>query len=229
MKSNFLILTLCAALTMAHSFISAAEPRLYDQSAPKPAPAIRGEPIVPVNAAPASDETSSARANPPLQSALARARAVAERMQTNGVRTNATGHLIVGFEKLSNFKCDTYYEIEPPLRHPVVKLRDPVPDSIKALDERRIAVTGYMLPLRTGAKGCTDLLLVRDQASCCFGRAPKMNHWIHVAAPEPGLRVATGYPVTILGTLRVGPFSENGSIISLYEMQGDKLELPGYR
>jgi len=224
MKNNFLILTLCAALIMAHSFISAAEPALYDQSAPKPVPAIRGELIVSTNAQPAS-----AAANLALQSVLARARAVADRMQTNGARTNATGHLIIGFGMLSSFKCDTCTEIESPHRYPVVKLRDTVPDSIKALDGRRTAITGFMLPLRTSAKGCTDLLLFRDQASCCFGRAPKMNHWIHVKVAEPGFRVATGYPVTILGTLRVGPFIKNGSVNSLCEMQGDKLELPVYR
>ena len=110
-----------------------------------------------------------------------------------------------------------------------MKLRDAVPDSIKALDGRRVAITGFMLPLRTSEKGCTDLLLMRDQGSCCFGRVPKLNHWIHVKVPEPGFRPATGYPITILGTLRVGPFIEDGSINSLYEMQGDKLHLPAYR
>lgn len=195
-----------------------AETPATSPSAYKPVPVVRGEPIV-----------STTATNPALASTLARARAVAERMQTNGARTNATGHLVVGFETLSGFNCETYSEIEPPLRYPVVKLRGTVPDPVRALDGRRIAITGFMLPLRTSAAGCTNLLLFRDQASCCFGRAPKMNHWIHVTAAAPGLRVATGYPVTILGTLRVGPFLQDGSITSLYEMHGDKLELPDYR
>ena len=229
MNNRFSILAFGAALRLACSRGSAAEPVLYGQPAPRPAPTIRGEPIATASPAASNAAPAVAIRNPALQSALARARAVAERMQTNGARTNATGHLIVGFETLSSFKFDTYYEIEPPLRHPVVKTRDPVPESARTLDGRRVAVTGFMLPLRTGAAGCTNLLLVRDQASCCFGRVPKLNHWIHVTAPEPGLRVATGYPVTILGTLRVGPFAEDGSITSLYEMQGEKLELPDYR
>ena len=231
MKNNFLILALGAALIMARSFISAAEPTLYGQSAPKSVPAIRGEPIASINAAtlPVPAQPPSAAANPALQSALARARAIAGRMETNGFRTNATGHLLGSFAMLSGFKCDTYTEIEPPHRYPVVKLRDRIPDYIRPIDGRRVAVTGFMLPLRTSAKGCTDLLLVRDQASCCFGATPKMNHWIRVTAPDPGLRVVTGRPITVLGTLRVGPFVENGSITSIYEMSGDRLELPDYR
>lgn len=164
-----------------------------------------------------------------VQNTLARARAIAEKMETNGFRTNATGHLLISFAMLSGFKCDTYMEIEPPHRFPVVKLRDHVPDYVRPLHARKVSVTGFMLPLRTTAKGCTDFLLVRDQASCCFGAAPKMNHWIHVTAPEPGLRVVASRPITVLGTLRVGPFIQDGSVTSIYEMSGDKLELPDYR
>lgn len=91
------------------------------------------------------------------------------------------------------------------------------------------AATNSTVATTNTAKGCTDFLLVRDQASCCFGAAPKMNHWIHVTAPEPGLRVMTGRPITVLGTLRIGPFIEDGSVTSIYEMAGDKLELPDLR
>lgn len=188
--------------------------------------------VAPLHAAetttnPASSSTITNSAA--IQNTLARARAIAEKMETNGFRTNATGHLLVSFAMLSGFKCDTYMEIEPPHRFPVVKLRDPIPQYVRPLHERKVAVNGFMLPLRTTAKGCTDFLLVRDQASCCFGATPKMNHWIHVTAPDPGLRVVTGRPITVLGTLRVGPFVENGSVSSIYEMAGDKLELPDYR
>ena len=190
-----------------------------------PRAAISAEKAVPSGASFATSATS----HKAIQDTLARARAIAEKMETNGFRTNATGHLLVRFAMLSGFKCDTYMEIEPPHRYPVVKLRDPIPQYVRPLHDRKVAVTGFMLPLRTTAKGCTDLLLVRDQASCCFGATPKMNHWIHVTAPEPGLRVVTGRPITVLGTLRVGPFVENGSITSIYEMSGDKLDLPDYR
>ncbi|MBK7999417.1 MAG: hypothetical protein IPK15_12085 [Verrucomicrobia bacterium] len=41
-----------------------------------------------------------------IQNTLARARAIAEKMETNGFRTNATGHLLVSFAMLSGFKCE---------------------------------------------------------------------------------------------------------------------------
>jgi hypothetical protein len=188
-------------------------------------------PGLPASAAEAATNSTVTTTNSvaAIEKTLARARAIAEKMETNGFRTNATGHALVSFAMLSGFKCDTYMEIEPPLRFPVVKLRDPIPDYVRPLHARKVSVTGFMLPLRTTAKGCTDFLLVRDQASCCFGAAPKMNHWIHVTAPEPGLRVMTGRPITVLGTLRIGPFVEDGSVTSIYEMAGDKLELPDLR
>ena len=45
----------------------------------------------------------------------------------------------------------------------------------------------------------------------------------------PGAKAAQGIPVSLLGTLRVGPHYENGLLSSLYELQGEKMELPDQR
>jgi hypothetical protein len=85
-------------------------------------------PGLPASAAEAATNSTVTTTNSvaAIEKTLARARAIAEKMETNGFRTNATGHALVSFAMLSGFKCDTYMEIEPPLRFPVVKLRVPV-------------------------------------------------------------------------------------------------------
>ena len=110
MKTNFHSLIgngALLALVLGGSVLLAGEPP-PDQPARKASVVVRGEPIAP--ASPASNTTprTTETTNASLQETLARARVVAERMESNGFRTNATGHLVIGFETLSAFKCDTY-------------------------------------------------------------------------------------------------------------------------
>jgi len=160
------------------------------------------------------------RTSPPSPSSMAStAIAPMQAASTNGV-------LHLGFDTLAAFP----YVVR--MEHPdgqdgraVMVTDDRLPDSIRALDGRRVAVAGYVMPLRTQSRGVTEFLLVRDLLSCCFGSNPQMNHWIHVSMPRGEFRPVISRPATVRGILRVGELRKDGMIHSIYRLEAEKVEM----
>lgn len=94
-----------------------------------------------------------------------------------------------------------------------------VPDEVRALDGRRVAITGFMLPIRVREGHVTEFLLMRDQSMCCFGTIPAMNDWIVVKAAGRGMRPLMDVPITIGGTLKVRGRFENSYLIGIYHIE----------
>lgn len=101
---------------------------------------------------------------------------------------------------------------------------DHIPQRIRDLDGRRVAVDGYVMPLRTQGRGVLEFLLVRDSLTCCFGVSPLMNHWIYVTLPRGDFRPRIFQAATVTGTLRVGELRKAGSIQSIYRLEGEQVE-----
>jgi hypothetical protein len=93
-----------------------------------------------------------------------------------------------------------------------------VPEAVRQLDGRRVAITGFMLPIRVKEGHVTEFLLLRDQSLCCFGTIPSMNDWIVVKAAGRGVRPLMDVPITIGGTLQVRGRFENSYLIGIYHM-----------
>lgn len=139
---------------------------------------------------------------------------------------STNGVLNLGFETLAAFPFVVRLEHpDGPDGRAVMATDDRLPDSIRALDGRRVAVAGYVMPLRTQARGVTEFLLVRDLLSCCFGSNPQMNHWIHVSMPRGEFRPVISRPATVHGTLRVGELRKDGIIHSIYRLEAEKVEM----
>jgi hypothetical protein len=102
---------------------------------------------------------------------------------------------------------------------------DAIPSRIQSLDGCRAAVSGYVMPIRMQARGVTEFLLVRDQLSCCFGLSPLMNHWIHVTVPRGEFRPRIFQAAMVVGTLHVGEQRKDGSIVSIYRLEGERVEV----
>lgn len=49
-----------------------------------------------------------------------------------------------------------------------------------------------------------------------------LNQWVHVKMQVGSKARFTHYPTTISGTLEVGELIENGEVISLYRLTGEK-------
>jgi hypothetical protein len=64
------------------------------------------------------------------------------------------------------------------------KDRMALPEPVTRWSGRRVRATGFMNPT-SQARGLTTFLLVKDRASCCFGRRPQINHYVEVRL-KPG-------------------------------------------
>ncbi len=104
--------------------------------------------------------------------------------------------------------------------------KDQIPAAIRALNQRDVALEGFMLPLKVESGKVTEFLLMRDQSMCCYGTIPKINEWVTVQMTGAGVAPSMDVPVTIYGKLRVGELYEDGFLVGLYEMAGHRMSVP---
>jgi hypothetical protein len=135
--------------------------------------------------------------------------------------TGPDGHFIATFDQLAGF---TYAMPEQPLPAGAgaETLAGRIPPNIRALDRQRVAVKGFMLPMKLEHGRATELLLMRDQSMCCFGVVPKINEWLNVKMAK-SVKPVMDQPVTIAGTLHVGEVVENGYLVYIYALDGESL------
>lgn len=137
-------------------------------------------------------------------------------------------YFLIDFKALAGFK----YEVpDDPITDPKAKAileNNQIPKTVKKLNKQKIAITGYMLPLRVEEGKITEFLVLRDQSACCFGAVPKINEWINVRMPKgKGVKPLMDVRVTFFGVLKVGEVLENGYLVGIYEMEGHKINGPG--
>ncbi len=192
-----------------------------DRLAPKE---IRGQAIQPLSSRVATNDSTAQPTVPPKLNASAVGAgplaAVAER----------TGdYLNIGFDKLASFT----YEIadSPPaaagtVTAEVPKTADQIPATVRALDQKLVALKGYMLPLKVEGGLITELLIMRDQSMCCYGAVPKITEWVSVKMTGKGVKPVMDQPITLFGKLRVGEIRENGYLVGIYQMDGEKMGGP---
>ena len=137
------------------------------------------------------------------------------------------GFASVGFDVLATFK----YEVpeDAPASKTNAPAADPdtqIPANVKAFSGKKVAVKGFMLPLKVEGGLVTELLLMRDQSMCCFGTVPKINEWIAVKMTTSGIKPVMDQAVTLYGTLKVGAMRENGYLVGIYQMDADTIDRP---
>lgn len=131
----------------------------------------------------------------------------------------------VGFELLAafNYKAPSYNAVAPAADAPPPATPDQIPDYVRALDKKKIAVTGFMLPTKFKDGRVTELLLMKDQSGCCFGAMPRINEWIIVKMSNGGVPPLMDVPLTFVGTLQVGEVFEEGYLAGVYQLAGEKM------
>lgn len=180
----------------------------------------RGEPIKPI-----------APKGQPIKPLDAGAKAPAAEPAPGGkggaAPSKAEDQQVVGFDKLSGFK----YEVpdENPDSPFANGKKDPdtqIPDTIKAFSGKRVSLKGFMLPLKVEQGLVTELLIMRDQSMCCFGTVPKINEWVSVRMTGKGIKPVMDQAVSLVGTLKVGAIRENGYLVGIYQMDGERMDGP---
>jgi hypothetical protein len=132
------------------------------------------------------------------------------------------GYEGVTFDKLASFA----YEVPlDPVTNKVelAKLNAQIPERIKSLDRKPVAIRGFMLPLKVENGLVTELLIMRDQSMCCFGTVPKINEWINIRMAGDGVQPIMDQAITLMGQLKVGEVLENDYLVGIYEMEGDRM------
>jgi len=136
---------------------------------------------------------------------------------------------VVGFDKLASYTFEVSDELLAPATNSAAmaqRVDSQIPSTVKAFNDKPVALTGFMLPLKVEGGLVTELLIMRDQSMCCYGVQPKINEWVSVKMAKTGVKPVMDQPVTLFGKLHVGEMRENGYLVGIYAMDGDKMETP---
>ena len=95
-----------------------------------------------------------------------------------------------------------------------------IPESIKALDNQQVSVTGFVLPIETDGERIDSFLLLRDLQMCCYGTLPELNEWIYVQVPNhlEAKNLISDTPIKVRGTLQVEPRFKDDFLLSIYSL-----------
>jgi hypothetical protein len=99
-----------------------------------------------------------------------------------------------------------------------------VPEVYRKLDGQKVLLIGEMY-VDFGAAATTDRFqLVWSIAQCCFGGPPLVQERVFAHAPEgQRVRVYDGL-AKVYGTLNVRDIRENGQVVSLYDLDVERVE-----
>ena len=96
-----------------------------------------------------------------------------------------------------------------------------LPEGVKALQQQRIRIRGYMLP-SFQQKGLTQFVLVRDNQECCFGPGAALHDCVVVRMVAGRTADFSIRPVAVSGLFRVeelrGP---GGGHLAIYALDGE--------
>jgi hypothetical protein len=125
--------------------------------------------------------------------------------------------LTVGFDRLASFE---FTAPDDPAKAEAAESQ--IPAAVRELNAMKVAVTGFMLPVKMDSGLVTEFLLVKDAMMCCYGAMPKVNEWVVVKMTGKGVAPLMDVPITFEGTLQVGQIYEGGYLTGLYLLKGER-------
>ncbi|MBL9139277.1 MAG: hypothetical protein JNK85_25640 [Verrucomicrobiales bacterium] len=182
-------------------------------------PAVAAPPATP--ASPAVDRVATALGQTPEAAPVAKA----SDPGASGVGTPESP-LVVGFDKLASFKYDLPDGQVDTNTVAQTGAANQIPAPIKALNNQFISLKGFMLPLKVEKGLVTELLMMRDQSMCCYGTVPRINEWVSVKMVGTGVKPIMDQAVTLFGKLKVGEMYENGYLVGIYSLDGERMAGP---
>ena len=101
-----------------------------------------------------------------------------------------------------------------------------IPDEVKQIDGKKVAITGFMLPIDVDKGKVQRFLLLKSTMSCCFGVAPRINEVIYVeSSKKQKIQTVMDMPITVFGKLSVGQqFREDLMLIGVYQLALDEVK-----
>lgn len=127
-----------------------------------------------------------------------------------------------GFSLLAGFDYDVY-AVESSVDGDRVTL-DLIPPQIRALNDKPVALRGFMVPIDVVRNKARSFLLVRNRMMCCFGIPTGVNEWVYVKMDgNKTAEYAKDIAVTVMGRLSVGESLSDGLVMSIYRMVADEV------
>ncbi len=143
-----------------------------------------------------------------------------------GIENNDQAPLPISFEWLASFQYDLPEDLTEEIPGEAAGTSSRIPEEIRSLNRTKIALKGFMLPLKVEEGLVTELLIMRDQSMCCYGTVPEINEWVSVKMEGKGVKAVMDQAVTMFGKLHVGEIREQGYLVGIYEMDGYRMDGP---
>ncbi len=140
------------------------------------------------------------------------------------VTIGGTELFALGFDKLSSFDytlVDAGTGATPEQIAEHMK-KDPVPAWVRTYDHQRVMLTGYMMPLQVENGRAKKFVMMRDVNTCCYGAVPRMNDYLVVTMKGEGVEAIQDVPVDLIGVFHVDQRYEDGYVVSLFTLDGEK-------
>ena len=139
-------------------------------------------------------------------------------------KINGESLFAVGFDRLAAFP---YTIVDAgtgatPEQIAEARKRDQVPDWIRVYHDKRVVLTGYMMPLQVENGRSKKFVMMKDVNTCCYGAVPNMNDYVVVTMKGDGIAAVQDVPVLLVGVLKIEEKYESGYITALFSMDGEK-------
>jgi hypothetical protein len=123
---------------------------------------------------------------------------------------------------------DFFYYTPGPGEKPDAEMvkKSKIPDDIKALNGKKVALNGFMMPIDQDAEGSREFVLNGNFDMCGFGGPVAINQWVVVKYTGSGRVPYTHLPMTVFGELEVGEEYRDGQIFSIYRMKAKAASTP---
>ena len=144
---------------------------------------------------------------------------------------NNISYQVVSFE-------DLYFNYQPPVdvEHPdgnitkAAKVPMAIPKHIQVLNGQKVAIKGFVSPLANSDGQTTKEFLFADElVSCLFCAMLGYDQWMVGDTVNPkGFDIKDEQfeePITIYGTMEVGPKFEDGEFVGIYRIKADGFEV----
>ena len=130
----------------------------------------------------------------------------------------------ITFGDLSDF---FYYTPDPRgTPDPELARKSKIPDDIKALNGKKVALSGFMTPIDPNPEGSREFVLNGNFDMCGFGGPVSINQWVMVRYTGSGRIPYTHLPMTVFGELEVGEEHRDGQLFSIYRMKAKAASTP---
>ncbi len=108
-----------------------------------------------------------------------------------------------------------------------LKKEGEIPEKIRSLQGKKVSISGFMKPLKQDTGVASEFLLMRYFSTCCEGKTPQINEWLHVRTTGKAIPLANERMLAVRGVLQVGEKFGAGNVVSIYRLEEAEFESMG--